>query len=76
MAGALRTVQGCKKAIIQLDVHGEECKKPPCKSECALEKQKGASNGLQVLAHLIENLKVCLRDSAATAVVHVMFVRT
>lgn len=41
-----------------------------------LKKQKGASNGLQVLAHLIEDLKVCLRDSAATAVVHVTFVRT
>lgn len=74
MAKALRTVQGCKKAIKYLDVCGEEYEKPLGKSECTLEKQKVASNGLQVLVHLIENFKVCLRDSAATAVVHVIFI--
>lgn len=72
VARVLRTVQGCEKAIIHLDVHGEEYKKPLCKSECTLEKQTGASNAL--LARLTGDLKICLRDSAATAVVHVIFV--
>jgi len=74
VARALRIVQGCKKAIIYLHVHGEEYMKPLCKSECTLEKQNGASNDLQVIGHLIEDFKVGLRDSAATTVVHVIFV--
>lgn len=55
-------------------MHGEEYKKTLCRSEYTLEIEKGTSNGVQVLAHLIEDLRVCLRDSAATAVVHVIFV--
>lgn len=57
--------QGFKKAIILLDVHGEEYMKSTCGPvEYILEKQKER----WFFAHFVKDVEGCLKDCAATRV--------